>query len=396
MKRLIIVLVVCGLLVSMPVGLSDCDCGNSSREYQPINTVVGDNAAAIYSIDELCGLVEPDDWWVDASFDPCIPTRDLPDTFDWRELGGTTSIKNQGPCGSCWAFGTVGPLECNILIKDGIEVDLSEQWLVSCNRDDWSCGGGWFAHNYHVWKTDPFDGTGAVLEEYFPYVASDVPCDGPYPHDYLMDSWSFIGWSQGVPSVDAIKQAILDYGPVSVAVAVDSAFGGYDGGVFSGDYTSINHAVVLVGWDDNQGEDGVWFLRNSWGPGWGEEGYMRIEYGSNRVGYAANYVRYPLRTEIEINGGLGVVVGIRNIGDEDTADIEWSISIAGGIFELINTSLEGDIPLLKPEKIFRKIIPLFGVGQIKIMVIAGPSNAGKVTKIVNALTFFGFSIILPF
>jgi putative hemolysin len=91
--------------------------------------------------------------------------RELPSYLNWCDLGGCTSIKSQGSCGSCWAFGTVVPLESAILIKDGVEVDLSEQWLVSCNSDGWSCSGGWFAHNYHQWKTDPCGDSGAVLEE---------------------------------------------------------------------------------------------------------------------------------------------------------------------------------------------------------------------------------------
>ena len=88
--------------------------------------------------------MEPKNWWVNAKFDPCIPRDDLPDTFDWRDINGTdftTPIKDQGSCGSCWAFGTVAPLECNIKIKDGVEVNLSEQWLLNCNQDGWDCGG---------------------------------------------------------------------------------------------------------------------------------------------------------------------------------------------------------------------------------------------------------------
>ena len=81
---------------------------------------VGENLTTSQSIDELCGLVPPENWWVDAKFDPCTPTRDLPASYDWRDHGCCPSVKNQGGCGSCWAFATVCPLECNIQIIDGI------------------------------------------------------------------------------------------------------------------------------------------------------------------------------------------------------------------------------------------------------------------------------------
>ncbi len=225
-------------------------------------------------------------------------SRELPGYYDWRDVDGCTSIKNQGGCGSCWAFSTVGAMECAIKIKDGVETDLSEQWVVSCNQDDWGCGGGWFAHNYHQWKTDPCGGTGAVLEADFPYQALDLPCHCPYPHEYLLDEWAQVEGGANIADTDLIKQAILDHGPVSVAVTVNDPFSGYGGGVFNACTTAdVNHAVVLVGWDDSQGTNGVWFLRNSWGPGWGEGGYMRIEYECSLVGYRANWVEYrdPIR-----------------------------------------------------------------------------------------------------
>jgi len=268
---------------------------------------VGDNSATSYSLDELCGLEVPENWQDDGRFDPCIPTRDLPARFDWRDSSGCTPVKHQGGCGSCWAFSTMGPLECNILLIDGIEVDLSEQWLVSCNSNGWGCGGGWYAHDYHQWKTDPCGGTGAVYEEDFPYAASDLPCNCPYPHHFKIDSWSYIGGSSGVPGIDAMKQAIIDHGPISVALVATSAMQAYDGGIFNqpsvGD---INHAVVLVGWDDNQGSNGVWFMRNSWGTGWGEGGYMRIEYGCSQIGYAACYIVYTGADKLtfEYPGGI--------------------------------------------------------------------------------------------
>jgi C1A family cysteine protease len=110
----------------------------------------------INSSDELWGLVEPDNWQDNAKFDSMNVRDDIPDRFDWRELNGCPPIRDQARCGSCWAFATVGALECNIKIKDGVEVDLSEQWLVSCNTQhdafgrSWSCSGGWYAHDYFM------------------------------------------------------------------------------------------------------------------------------------------------------------------------------------------------------------------------------------------------------
>ena len=86
---------------------------------------VGENEAGQYSLDQLCGLRVPEDWQKGASFDPCTPSRSLPEAYDWRDYGGLPPVRNQGGCGSCWAFATVGPLECNIRIKDGITVNLS-------------------------------------------------------------------------------------------------------------------------------------------------------------------------------------------------------------------------------------------------------------------------------
>ena len=279
-------------------------------------------------LDQLCGLKVPDKWWEGAPFNPCPPQRDLPEYFDWRYYGGVTPITNQGSCGSCWAFGTVAPLECNIRIKDGIIVDLSEQWLVSCNQEGYGCGGGWWVHDYFMSSTDPCGGTGAVMEPAFRYVAYDAPCNCPYPHEYFINDWAFVGTDSGIPPVDSMKQAILDYGPISVAVSVNSAFQAYGGGVFNGCANGeLNHAVALVGWDDTQGTDGVWFLRNSWGDTWGSGGYMKIPYGCSLVGYAAVYVDYggtaPTLSFTYPNGrpetlDPGVATAIRVIVSTDT------------------------------------------------------------------------------
>jgi len=255
---------------------------------------VGENDATQLPLTDLCGLAVPDNWQEKATFDPCVSKGDLPARFDWRDSGGVTPIRNQGGCGGCWAFATVGPLECNIKIKDGVSVDLSEQYLISCNSDDWGCDGGWWAHAYHQYKKDPCNDLGAVPESQFPYTARDVACNCPYDHTYMIYNWAYIGNSYTVPSIDAMKQAIVDHGPISVGVVATSAMQAYNGGIFNvAGGGEINHGVVLVGWDDNQGDSGIWIMRNSWGSWWGESGYMRIQYGCCRIGYGASYVNYP-------------------------------------------------------------------------------------------------------
>ncbi len=261
---------------------------------------VGENAATQYSLEQLCGVVVPPDWRLHGRFDPCTPTRDLPATFDWRTQGVCTPIRNQGGCGSCWAFGLLGAVESNIAIKDADLVDLSEQWLVSCCGLG-GCSGEWpgNAANYlrcSGTHKDYCNGYGAVMEADFQYQAWDAPCNCPFTHPYCLTSWAYIGPQWDVPTVAQLKQAILDHGPITVCVNATGSFSAYNGGIFNDcEGGSINHAVALVGWDDNQGPEGVWFLRNSWGGSWGEGGYMRITYGCCLVGFGALYVDYPGR-----------------------------------------------------------------------------------------------------
>ena len=307
---------------------------------------VGENSATNRSLDELCGTIEPDNWQADAKFDGGpVNLGGLPLSFDWRDHNGVTPIRDQDGCGSCWAFSAIGAVECVIKLGENIDIDLSEQWLVSECVDAGDCGGGWpsTALDYirYDGQQDPCGGNGAVLEEDFPYEASNMPCDCPYPHSYWIDSWTFVGSGSSIPSVNEIKQAILDHGPVSTCVYVNSPFQAYQEGVFNAcdNDNGINHAVVLVGWDDNYYWDGeyygVWIMRNSWGTNWGMDGYMYIQYRCSNIGYSTCYVDYSV-SDCNDNGiadneeiAMGFAKDCNGNGRPDECDIAYGSSPDG-------------------------------------------------------------------
>jgi len=241
------------------------------------------NPAMQYTIEQLCNF-KPELAPVHSGHDDIVrvagkPPKPTPTPGGDSYIADYTQVKNQGSCGSCWAFSTAGMFE-SVLLKEGISTDLSEQWLVSCNTDGWGCSGGWFANKY-------YKNPGAVLESCFRYKAQDLPCKDTCPYVYVATGEGSAG------NVAGAKAAIQAYGAVSCAVTVTSYFQAYSGGVFDYDsHSSVNHAVVLVGWDDSLGSAGAWRMKNSWGKGWGEGGMMWIEYGVSNIGYGGNYLKY--------------------------------------------------------------------------------------------------------
>ncbi|UCD74428.1 MAG: hypothetical protein JSV91_11630 [Phycisphaerales bacterium] len=232
--------------------------------------------------------------------DPSAILRNLPSAFDWRDFGACTAIRAQVCSDASWAFSAIGTVESAILIHHGVKTELSEQWVISCTDAGlYGAGSSALALDYMTMDgpQDPCGDGGAVLEWDCYFHCWPPPCDCPYRHPYYVESWSYVGPTiDGVPAVDELKQAILEHGPVSVRVHRTDAFDLYERGVFSEcEDGPAEHSAVLVGWDDDQGAEGVWILRNSWGKGWGEGGYMRIEYGCSRVGYGACYVTGIIR-----------------------------------------------------------------------------------------------------
>jgi hypothetical protein len=244
---------------------------------------VGKNSVSHLPLEQLCGLKVPANWRQMGKFEDDYfwrETRETPPaSWDWRDYGKVTPVKNQGSCGSCWAFGMLGSYEGILAVNgEGLQ-DLSEQFLVRCNSHGYGCNGGWWCYD------DMYNGI--PLESCYPYTATDGSCSYNCTLYFPVESWYYVGNSSSVPSTSALKQAIYDHGPLSVAVYVNLAFQYYTSGIFNSCQNSQpNHAVVLVGWDDG---GGYWIMKNSWGTGWGENGYMRITYGCSNIGYAASY-----------------------------------------------------------------------------------------------------------
>ncbi len=233
------------------------------------------------SVEELasrCGCEYPPE--VRAVLDTLRPKpedlgRRYPTQWDWRTMGGTTSVKNQGDCGSCWAFSAVGATEANLRINEGVVYDLSEQQGLDCNTYGSTCDGGWPGAVFAV-----FDDPGAVLESCIPYVADETGCR----QDQCEKVVIIDGYQTIAGNVDSYKAAIME-GPISTCYTVYEDFDEYDGGCYTHTWGAVvaGHCVTIVGWDDTMcGGSGAWICKNSWGGSWGIAGYFYIRY--NEVG----------------------------------------------------------------------------------------------------------------
>jgi uncharacterized repeat protein (TIGR03803 family) len=344
MLGMAVLLTLCGQsLVYAQLSASDIAAMKQEITNQKYTFTVDENPATKIPLSQLCGTIPSlaPKSANSLSSKTMVAETDLPSYWDWRQHNGVTPVKNQGNCGSCWAFSTVGTMEAMILIASRTTTDLSEQQLVSCNTDGWSCDGGNYAFDMEI-------SPGAMLESCFPYQAADVACQSGCPHVYQLSSWGYVGNSSSVPSTTAIKNAIYTCGPISVCVAVDNYFQAYSGGVFNhNSASSIDHAVVLVGWDDT---NGCWIMKNSWGTGWGESGYMRIAYGCDEIGYAAAYAVCESPEPLRITPGTGFTftgpVGgpfsptshLYSLTNNAGSSLNWSLSSTSSWLNVLPTS----------------------------------------------------------
>ncbi|KAJ1402905.1 Peptidase C1A, papain C-terminal [Sesbania bispinosa] len=197
---------------------------------------------------------------------------DLPPSVDWREKGAVAPVKDQGQCGSCWAFSTVAAVEGINQIVTGDLISLSEQELVDCDRGyNMGCNGGLMDYAFDF----IIQNGGIDTEEDYPYHARDDTCDPNRKNAKVVT----IDGYEDVPENDekSLMKAVANQ-PVSVAIeAGGRAFQLYESGVFTGLCgTELDHGVVVVGYGTENGTD-YWLVRNSWGSAWGENGYIKLE-----------------------------------------------------------------------------------------------------------------------
>jgi cathepsin F len=213
---------------------------------------------------------------------PLLDVSDLPTSFDWREKGAVNPVKNQGGCGSCWAFSTVANIEGVNFLKTQQLLSLSEQELVDCDKKtgDQGCQGGLPSNAF---KDMIENKIGLELESTYPYEGSDGRCKATQASEKVfISNWTMISTDE-----DQIAAALIKYGPLSIGInAGPMQF--YFGGIANPwkifcNPKSLDHGVAIVGFGEQSGKK-YWIIRNSWGPQWGEKGYYRIIRGKGACG----------------------------------------------------------------------------------------------------------------
>ncbi|KAI9118460.1 hypothetical protein K1719_010792 [Acacia pycnantha] len=229
----------------------------------------------------------------DAHEAPILPTSDLPTDFDWRDHGAVAEVKDQGACGSCWAFSTTGALEGAHFLETGELVSLSEQQLVDCDHEcdpeeagacDAGCNGGLMNSAFEY----TLKAGGLQREKDYPYTGTDR---GTCKFDKSKIAASVANFSVVSIDEDQIAANLVKHGPLAVginAVFMQTYIGGVSCPYICGKH--LDHGVLLVGYGSagyapiRFKEKPYWIIKNSWGANWGNEGYYQICRGRNVCG----------------------------------------------------------------------------------------------------------------
>ncbi len=249
----------------------------------------------------------------------------LPEQYDLRPLGWVAPIKDQGSCGSCWAFSIMGSLESALLRAGHEHVPLSEQEMISCDRQAYGCGGGFMSDMAYVVEGGGLGRGGISSEADYPQTSRQTGrngvCKNPLPAVAAKAvRWGYCGSQGREPTLAEIKQCLVDYGVLSVVVAA----GGNDwsrGGDMNGcGVRGQNHMVNLVGWRS----DDKLIIKNSWGSTWGDHGFGYASQGCDQLAKGSESVSFvvvegdspapviphiTLPAKIEIHLGTEIALG---------------------------------------------------------------------------------------
>jgi Papain family cysteine protease len=239
----------------------------------------------------------------------------LPRRLDYRDLNRVTPVKDQGMCGSCWAFAAMAAFESSYLkannldaVQNGfVSINASEQEALDCVFVENDCvNGGWHEVVFLYLQLE-----GGISGNTYSYHGAKGYCTSNVQRIYYLSNWGYVVDDAGsslLPSDAALKDAIWRYGPIAASVATKnwdtySKFNAdgspnadwptqYPGGVFKGipngklTQADVDHEVAIVGWDDGPG---VWIVKNSWGTLWGDDGYILLPYGTSFIGFGASW-----------------------------------------------------------------------------------------------------------
>lgn len=217
-------------------------------------------------------------------------TNSIPLSIDWRADGVVTNVKNQGQCGSCWAFSTTGTVEGQHAKVYKNLVSLSEQNLVDCSQENYGCDGGW-----PLKAMEYIQKNGVDSESSYNYVGYDESCEynktnvGSYLKDIVLVESG---------NVSSLYDAIGRIGPISIAIDAEDDFQFYSSGIYesticNSDIYSLNHAVLAVGYSYFNNKTFI-IVKNSWDTTWGMDGYIYMSTNiSNICGMATN-ASYPI------------------------------------------------------------------------------------------------------
>jgi len=204
----------------------------------------------------------------------------LATNIDWRTHGAVTAVKDQGQCGSCWSFSATGNMEGQWKLAGNTLVSVSEQALVSCDHVDAGCNGG-LMDNAFKWT---IQNGGLPAEATYPYTAGNGvsgTCQSAKMKPVVVKFTSY----NDVPRTEAqLATQLVTKGPVAIAVDATS-FQSYHSGIMANcQFNQLDHGVLLVGFGTAADGSNYWIVKNSWAATWGENGYIRLKYGSNQCG----------------------------------------------------------------------------------------------------------------